>query len=215
MKTIEIDEKVERHFRICTTMTTIIVGIRNSILVLDSSNGFKIHESLKGTDPQSISFDPLNPDRVYCGTFGNGLWKTDNGGQTCTNIGKDIISSPYVMSVAVSSLNPNTNITQGPSTTNPAADSAIIEYVATFLNVTVDTGEEYKACVLSVKDLEMICTTGNNSPASRPEFVDLSLNATSDIEQLSTEDSDSGDEDSEEDGDNGDLSPGFAPTGGS
>jgi hypothetical protein len=37
----------------------------------------------------------------------------------------------------------------------------------------------------------MICTTGNNSPASRPEFVDLSLNATSDIEQLSTEDSDS------------------------
>jgi hypothetical protein len=83
------------------------------------------------------------------------------------------------MSVAVSSLNPNTNITQGPSTTNPAADSAIIEYVATFPNVTVDTGEEYKACVLSVKDLEMICTTGNNSPASRPEFVDLSLNATS------------------------------------
>jgi ABC-type phosphate transport system substrate-binding protein len=64
------------------------------------------------------------------------------------------------------------NITQGSSTTNPAAGSAIIEYVATFPNVTVNTGEEYKACVLRVKDLEMmICTTGNNSPASRPEFV--------------------------------------------
>ena len=84
-----------------------MVGIQNSILVLDSSNGFKIHESLKGTDPQSIAFDPLNPDRAYCGTFGNGLWKTDDGGQTWSNIGKDIISSPYVMSVAVSSLNPN------------------------------------------------------------------------------------------------------------
>jgi hypothetical protein len=107
----------------------------------------------------------------------------------------------------------SSNLTQGPSTTNPAAGSAIIEYVATFPNVTVNTGEEYKACVLPVKDLEMICTTGNNSPASRPEFVDLSLNATSDIEQLSTEDSDSGDEDSEEDGDNGDLSPGIPPTG--
>ena len=70
--------------------------------------------------------------------------------------------------------------------------------MATFPNVTVNTGGEYKACVLPVKDLEMICTTGNNSPASRPEFVDLSLNATSDIEQLSTEDSDSGDEDSGE-----------------
>jgi hypothetical protein len=97
-----------------------------------------------------------------------------------------------------------------PSTTDPAAGSDILEYVATFPNVTVDTGEEYKACVLPVKDLEMICTTGNNSPASRPEFVDLSLNATSDIEQLSTEDGDSGDEDNEEDGD---LSPGIPPTG--
>ena len=105
------------------------------------------------------------------------------------------------------------NITQGPSTTNPGAGSAIIEYVATFPNVTVNTGEVYKACVLPVKDLEMICTTGNNSPASRPEFVDLSLNATSDIEQLSTEDSDSGDEDSGEEDDNGDLSPGSSPTG--
>ena len=36
-----------------------------------------------------------------------------------------------------------------------------------------------------LKILEMICTTGNNSPASRPEFVDLSLNATSDIEPVS------------------------------
>jgi hypothetical protein len=41
----------------------------------------------------------------------------------------------------------------------------------------------------------------------------LSLNATSDIEQLSTEDSDSGDDDSGEDGENGDLSPGIPPTG--
>ena len=35
-------------------MTIILVGIQNSILVLDSSNGFKIHESLKGTSPQKI-----------------------------------------------------------------------------------------------------------------------------------------------------------------
>lgn len=106
------------------------------------------------------------------------------------------------------------NMSLGPSTTNPAAGSAIIEYVATFPNVTVNTGEEYKACVLPVKDLEMICTTGNNSPASRPEFVDLSLNVTSGIEQVSTENGDSGDEDNEEgDGENGDLSPGIPPTG--
>jgi hypothetical protein len=102
------------------------------------------------------------------------------------------------------------NLTTLSPTTNPAAGSDIIEYVATFPNITVDVGEEYKACVLPLKDLEMVCTTGNNSPASRPEFVDLLLNATSDIEQLSTEDIDSGDEDSGEDGD---QSPGIPPTG--
>jgi hypothetical protein len=92
-------------------------------------------------------------------------------------------------------LAPSNLTTLSPSTTNPAAGSNIIEYVATFPNVTIDPGEEYKACVLPVKDLEIICTTGNNSPASRPEFVDLSLDATSDIEQLSaTEDGDSSDD---------------------
>ena len=32
-----------------------------------------------------------------------------------------------------------------------------------------------------VKDLELTCKTGNNSPADRPEFVDISLNATTTV----------------------------------
>jgi hypothetical protein len=63
----------------------------------------------------------------------------------------------------------------------------LIEYVATFPNVTVNAGEEYKACVVTTKDLEPICSIGNNSPASRPEFVELSLNATSVAQQETTE----------------------------
>jgi hypothetical protein len=59
-----------------------------------------------------------------------------------------------------------------------AGSGGIIEYVATFPNVTVNAAEPYEACVLPVKTLEPICTTGNNSPAARPEFVDISLNAT-------------------------------------
>jgi hypothetical protein len=54
----------------------------------------------------------------------------------------------------------------------------IIEYVATFPNVTVNAGDEYKACVLPVNDLALKCTTGQNSPASRPEFVDITLSDT-------------------------------------
>jgi hypothetical protein len=62
------------------------------------------------------------------------------------------------------------------------SSSHLVEYVATFPNVTVTTGDEYKACVLTTKYLNsdgLICNTGQNSPASRPEFVDISLNATS------------------------------------
>ena len=55
-------------------MTTIMIGIQSSVLVLKSSNSYKIHEALKGINPQRIVFDPLNPDHAYCATFGDGLW---------------------------------------------------------------------------------------------------------------------------------------------
>ena len=49
-------------------MTTIIAGMQNSVLVLESSkSGWKTYENLKGSHPQSIAFDLLNPSRVYCG----------------------------------------------------------------------------------------------------------------------------------------------------
>ena len=42
---------------------------------------------------------------------------------------------------------------------------------------------------MTTKDLELLCKTGHNSPASRPEFVDINLNeiTASGIEQLETE----------------------------
>ena len=88
-------------------MTTLIAGLQNSVLVIESSSksgGWKTFESLKGSHPQSIAFDLLNPSRAYCGTFGDGLWKTDNGGQTWDSIGKNEISTSNITSVSVSPL---------------------------------------------------------------------------------------------------------------
>ena len=85
-------------------MVTLMIGMQNSLLVLESSNNYKIHECLKGTDPQIIEFDPKNPSRAYCGTFGDGLWKTDDSGQIWNKIGKDAISSQNVTSVSASPL---------------------------------------------------------------------------------------------------------------
>ena len=74
----------------------------------------------------------------------------------------------------------------------------LIEYVATFPNVTVNSDDPYKACIFTVKDLEVICKSGHNSPAAGPEFVDLSLNTTRcEVEQV-----DEGDEEGNSDEDN-------------
>ena len=94
-----------------------------------------------------------------------------------------------------------------------------IEYVATFPNVTMNSGDEYKACVATVKNLELICKIGNNSPASRPEFVDLSLNASgsSGSEQATTEEGESGNDDNADTTDEGveddNVSPSIPPIG--
>ena len=67
-----------------------MVGIHNSVLVLDSSDDFKIREISKGGNPQGkksespghkpscIAFDPQNSNRAYWGIFDNGLWKTED-----------------------------------------------------------------------------------------------------------------------------------------
>jgi hypothetical protein len=74
-------------------------------------------------------------------------------------------------------------------TPTPDSSGGILEYVATFPNVTVNAGAEYKACVMTTKDLELLCKTGHNSPASRPEFVDINLDevTAAGTEQLETE----------------------------
>ena len=80
----------------------------------------------------------------------------------------------------------STNLSSpAPSTINPPT-ADIIEYVATFPNVTVNSGAEYNACVVTTKGLDLICETGHNSPASRPEFTDISLNATTTNTQQET-----------------------------
>ena len=83
----------------------------------------------------------------------------------------------------------SSNLTSLTMTPNPGSSAGILEYVATFPNVTVDSGAEYKACVMTTKDLELLCKTGHNSPASRPEFIDINLDevAAAGTEQIQTE----------------------------
>jgi hypothetical protein len=63
---------------------------------------------------------------------------------------------------------------------------------------------------IPVKDLELICKIGKNSPASTPEFVDLSLNATGGIEQVTIVEGDSEDDADGDDGEGGDGDDGIS-----
>jgi hypothetical protein len=86
-------------------MTILMVGMQDSLLALESSKtGWISRESLKGTQPQSVAFDHQNSNRAYCGTFNDGLWKTDDFGHTWDSIANGAISSQKVMSVSVSPL---------------------------------------------------------------------------------------------------------------
>ena len=62
------------------------------------------------------------------------------------------------------------------SISSNSGGQGFIEYVSTFPNMTIKTGEQYKACALLIRDSNLICQTGNNSPALRPEIVDLYIN---------------------------------------
>jgi hypothetical protein len=79
------------------------------------------------------------------------------------------------------------NLTSLVTTPSPGSEVKTMEYVATFPNVTINAGDEYRGCILTMKDLELICKTGHNSPASRPEFLDLSLDAVSRMEGIESE----------------------------
>lgn len=80
------------------------------------------------------------------------------------------------------------NLSSLTMTPTPDSNIGILEYVATFPDITVNTGTEFKVCVMTTKDLELLCKTGHNSPASRPEFADINLDeVASGTEQLETE----------------------------
>lgn len=48
----------------------------------------------------------------------------------------------------------------------------LVEYVATFSNVSINSGDEYRTCLATVKDLELICKSGQ---VTIPLLPDLNL----------------------------------------
>ncbi len=83
-------------------MTTVYFGINDSLMVVRDNNGaWQAEQQLVGKTVQCIAADPQRPEVLYCGTFGQGVWRSDNAGASWQPVGEGITSAK-VMAVAVS-----------------------------------------------------------------------------------------------------------------
>ena len=83
-------------------MTTIYMAT-DEALVMIHKRGVRWHATrkLEGLRPQCVAVDPGRPERVYCGTFGRGLWRSQDAGATW-QLASEGITQSQVMAVAVS-----------------------------------------------------------------------------------------------------------------
>src|SRR5213593_4288510 len=86
-------------------MTTKIYVARPDglMIVMREGDGWQVDHQLAGMAAQCVALDPLRPERMYCGVFGKGLWRSDDAGASWRPVGEGI-THDQLMSVAVSGL---------------------------------------------------------------------------------------------------------------
>lgn len=62
--------------------------MERELIVVEEKNGdFKVQYHLQKMQPTCIAIDPFQPNRIYCGTFGRGLWLSEDKGDSWKPIG--------------------------------------------------------------------------------------------------------------------------------
>lgn len=85
-------------------MTRMYLATGDGLVIIARENGrWTAGLQLAGLPTQCLAADPLRPERLYCGTFGRGLWRSDDAGATWRPVGGGI-THDEIMSVAVSPL---------------------------------------------------------------------------------------------------------------
>jgi photosystem II stability/assembly factor-like uncharacterized protein len=91
----------------------ITFAMSSEIVVAREHQGtWQLSSSLKGLQITCLAADPFHPERLYCGTYRRGLWRSDDGGESWhligdtpvvpTPINKPGITQANIMAVAVS-----------------------------------------------------------------------------------------------------------------
>ena len=84
-------------------MTTLYVGMGDTLLVVSDEGGvWEATQRLRDRRIECVAASPDRPGRVFVGTFESGLQRSEDGGETFTQVGHDGTGPEAVLSVTVS-----------------------------------------------------------------------------------------------------------------
>jgi hypothetical protein len=89
-------------------MPTLVIARDDALLVASGGDGedagrWVVKAHLREASPLCLASDPNRPKRLYCGTFGNGVWRSDDGGDSWVWVGQGLPRG-RVTAIAVSGL---------------------------------------------------------------------------------------------------------------
>jgi photosystem II stability/assembly factor-like uncharacterized protein len=97
-----------------TEVRKMYLAMARQLMVATEENGrWRADVRLEGLQPVCLAADPLRPGRIYCGTWGRGLWRSEDAGHSWRPVGDPVtdwtlssfgdgIPHPHVTAVAVS-----------------------------------------------------------------------------------------------------------------
>ncbi len=87
-----------------SSMKKVYIATNTALAIAQKQGGeWGVELQLVDMATQCLAADPHQPEEVYCGTFGQGLWKSHDAGRTWEKVGANVIGE-QVMSVAISPL---------------------------------------------------------------------------------------------------------------
>lgn len=84
---------------------TLVIATEQALLIARHTSKWVVEEHLQGKSPESLAVNPQNPTCVYCGTGGNGLWRSEDAGKSWHPVGPGIAYNE-ITAVAVSPTEP-------------------------------------------------------------------------------------------------------------
>jgi photosystem II stability/assembly factor-like uncharacterized protein len=86
-----------------TVMSTLVIATEPALLIARHGSTWSVEEHLNGESPECLALDVEKPGRIYCGTRGHGLWRSDDAGRMWNPVGAGIAHDD-ITAVAVSPL---------------------------------------------------------------------------------------------------------------